>query len=141
MRRDRVTDWPERLVEAIELQRRAPFCWGAADCATLFGAVIEAMTGEDPLARYRPWSSETTAARALLSSGSRTVTEFVRTILVEIPPSMAGRGDFGYLGGARNPLQFPAVITGAEAMSRDPAGWIVVPRGMIVEAYSLRARA
>lgn len=138
MLRTRLPNWPDRLVAAVELQRRTPFAWGAADCATLYGAAIEALTGEDPLAAYRPWHDAQTALRAVLASGCRSVAEFVGMTMVRIPPAKAQRGDFGYLAGDKPRLAFPAVIMGAEAVSRDEHGWIIVPRRLIAEAWSIR---
>ncbi len=136
MRRARLPDWADRLVVAIETQRRAPFAWGAADCATLYGAAIEALTGEDPLATYRPWRDETSALRAVLSAGCRSAADFVAMTMVSIHPSRAARGDVGYCAGLRPRLAFPAIIMGAEAVSRDESGWIIIPRGLISEAWS-----
>lgn len=138
MRRDRLPDWPDRLIAAVEAQRRMPFTWGVADCATLYGAAIEALTGEDPLARFRPWHDERDALRAVLAAGCRSAAEFVGMTMVKIEPARAQRGDFGYLAGEQPRLAFPAVILGAEAVSRDEHGWIIVPRRLIAEAWSIR---
>lgn len=138
MQRTRLPDWPDRLIAAVEAQRRMPFAWGVADCATLYGAALEALTGEDPLAPYRPWFDERTALRAVLASGCRSVAEFVAMTMVKIEPARAQRGDVGYLAGEQPRLAFPAVILGAEAVSRDADGWIIIPRRLIAEAWSTR---
>ena len=137
MRRDRLPDWPDRLLAAIAAQQMQPFVWGHADCATLFADCVQAITGEDPLAAYRPWHSPASAARAVFSAGCRDAADFVRMILPAIPPAAAGRGDFGYAAGPRDRLQFPAVIVGGEALSRNETGWVLFSRSLITEAYTI----
>lgn len=137
MIRARREDWAERLLATVDAHQAAPFAWGRYDCATLFGACIEALTGQNPIAPFLPYDSERGAVRALLSTGSPDVTSWVATILPEIPPAAAGRGDFGYVGGHRLRLQFPAVILGAEALSRNETGLVRFPRALVTQAFSL----
>lgn len=120
----------------VERHRAHPFRWGAFDCATLFGDCLMVQTGVDLLAPFRPWAGEVTAAKALVASGHASVRDFVAAHLAPVPPALAGRGCFAYAAGERGRLQFPAVVVGAEAVSRDEAGWIVFPVSLIVEAFS-----
>lgn len=137
MRRTRLPDWTDRLMHTVAAHQAHAFAWGSFDCATLFGDCVLAITGEDPLARFKPWRSSTAAARALFQSGSPDVAAFVATILPGIAPASAKRGDFGYAAGPRDRLQFPAVIVGAEALSRNETGFVVIPRGLIVDAFTV----
>ena len=138
MLRSRREDWAERLLDIVAYHQGHAFAWGRFDCATLYGDCIWALTGEDPLRTFRGWQSEIGAARALLQSGAPDVPAWVATHLPQVPAAKAGRGDFGYVAGPRHRLQFPAVIVGAEAHSRNEAGWVTFPRQLITEAFSIR---
>lgn len=49
----RLPDWPERLAKVIEEWEHKDFSWGAGDCVCFAGAVHEAVTGIDAIARWR----------------------------------------------------------------------------------------
>jgi hypothetical protein len=49
----RLPDWPEKLADLVEARRYAPFRWGTHDCAMFAADAVLAMTGADPLARWR----------------------------------------------------------------------------------------
>jgi len=130
----RLPDWPERLVATIERHRAAPFAWGAHDCATLFADCVEAVTGADPLAAYRPWDGESAALRALARAGFGSMRDFVDAHFRAVPAVLARRGDL-VLPAAAPALMCPAVVTGAEAVSRDLSGWIVAPVAVMACAW------
>lgn len=133
----RIESWPERLGEAVLRHRCAEFRWGQHDCATLVGDVVTAMTGTDPLARFRPWAGEVTALVALRASGHRSVQSWIGGMFPPIAPGQARRGDLGYCAGEPGRLQFPAVVVGEHALSRDEHGLIVFPRSLIATAYKV----
>ena len=137
MQRRRLDDWADRLMLTIAGHQAMPFAWGRADCATLFGDCVWAMTGVDPLKPFRPWDNPRSAAHALFRAGAPDCAAWVATILPQIAPAQAQRGDFGYASGPRDRLQFPAVITGAEAMSRNETGWVVFPRSLVTQAFTI----
>lgn len=133
----RLEDWPERLEAIIRRHQTATFKWGRFDCATLVSDAVWAMTGEDPLARFRPWMGESTASRALLSSGHRSVPSWIGSTFPEIACAKAGRGDLGYCAGDTGALQFPAIIMGAHCVSRDEHAWIVFPRDLLARTFKV----
>jgi hypothetical protein len=116
--------------------QRGVFLWGTFDCATLFSDAVAAVTGEDPLAAFRPWHSERTALVALLKSGKDSVADWVADNFDEIVPADARRGDVGYAKEALQ-LSFPAIVCGSIAMSRDESGWIVFPRTQLVRCFKV----
>jgi hypothetical protein len=123
VRRD---DWPERLEGVIARHRAAPFNWGVTDCATLMSEAVDAVAGFDPMAAYKPWSSEVAAMRRLSETGFRTVAEWASHMFEQQPVSFARRGDL-VIGGATMALSCPAIVIGAEAVSRDHNGFVVAP--------------
>jgi len=129
-------DWPQRLNRVIEHHRAAQFRWGEYDCGTLFSDVVYAMTDWDPMEPMGRWYSEATAMRALLGTGHRTMQAYVAGILDEVPPSMARRGDVGFTSGC-GPLSCPAIVVGAEAVSRDTKDWMIVPASQLMTAYRI----
>lgn len=49
----RLPDWPKRLHAYIVETRALPFEWGTHDCALFAAGAVEAVTGEDPAAKWR----------------------------------------------------------------------------------------
>lgn len=129
-------DWPERLLFAIAQHQAGTFQWGQYDCGTLFSDCVYAMTGHDPMEELGRWVSERSAMRCLVQSGHSSIKSFLDARLPAITPSDAGRGDIGYTA-AYGPLTCPAVVVGAEAMSRDEQGWIMMPVSKLVTAYRI----
>jgi hypothetical protein len=132
----RVETWPEDLHAVVRRHRALPFVWGETDCACLFRDAVVAMTGADPLAGMRPWYSATTAARSLKHLGFSTALDLMRDRFEEIAPAAAGRGDCGFLE-ERDALSAPAIILGAEAVSRNEQGFVIVPVSLITIAFRI----
>ena len=132
----RIEGWDQRLVEAIAAHQARAFAWGEADCGALFADVVMAVTGEDPLAEFRPWGSEQEALRRLAAAGHDSVLEAVAARFDEIVPVDARRGDVGYPEVSLR-LSFPAVVVGAVAVSRDEAGWVVLPRSRLLRCFKV----
>lgn len=130
----RLDDWPERLARLVEAEQGLASVWGKHDCATFFAAAIEAVTGIDPLAKFKPWSSEAGALRVLAASGFPSMQAFTRSLFLEIPLAKARRGDLVF---PANPprLAAPAVVVGTEAVSRDARGWVSVSVPLMTSAY------
>lgn len=124
-------------MDTIARHQAAPFAWGRYDCATLFGDVVEAVTGGNPIARHGPWFSARMALKQLRLAGAQDARSFVAMHLPRVDASAARRGDVGYPAGAIAALQMPAVVVGAEAVSRDERGWIVFPRSLLVECFAV----
>lgn len=90
----RLVDWRGRLAAAIEIYRRAPFAYGAADCALLALAAVEAQTGRDIVpAAWRRYHTELGALRVMRRAGFASLADMAASVLPEIHPSRAGLGD------------------------------------------------
>lgn len=128
-------DWPERLIATLERHRACPFEWGVHDCATLVRDVAAALGAADPFAGMT-WASKFDAIMALRGQSARSVREFIDRRLTIIEPTAAQRGDLGYPATV-SPLMCPAVVVGAEAVSRSETGWVVFPLSALAACYRL----
>lgn len=133
---ERHAAWADRLIATVERHRAHKFEWGTYDCATLFADCVDAVAELDPLAAHRPWSGPETAARRLVASGHESVLGLVEVLFPEVAPSFAQRGDIGF---ARDTgaLACPFIIVGAEAVSRNDRGFIVVPRDRLIRTFKV----
>ncbi|MEF2073476.1 DUF6950 family protein [Consotaella aegiceratis] len=93
----RVTGWEQALVRAIERHAAMPFAWGKSDCGYLAFDCIEAVTGADPFADFRSYTTELGAARKLRRAGFETVEDLFASVLEDTPPTLAQRGDIGVI--------------------------------------------
>lgn len=110
--------------------------WGASDCAFVFDFIRDA-TGFDPIANIRGYSSEAGALKAIRRAGYATTLDLVEQNFVEIEPEFAQRGDIGYPSCLAHDLMSPALIDGAFAYSKHPAGGVTVPRPFITRAWAV----
>jgi hypothetical protein len=86
-------DWPQRLAAAIEAARRRPFAWGQHDCVMFAAGVVLALTGSDPMARWRgTYDDALSALRALEREGGMEAL-WTRALGPAMPPLTAQRGD------------------------------------------------
>ena len=129
-------DWAERLLECVDRHRANRFEWGRYDCATFFNDAVTAVADGYPLAAHMPWTSERSAAAALLRSGYRDVLHFVETHFPEISPAMAQRGDLGFVDN-RHALTCPAVIVGVDAVTRSETSWLSFPATALVRTFKV----
>jgi hypothetical protein len=121
--------------EAIARHHGQPFAWGASDC-TMFADVVLAITGFDPIADYRRYTTEIGAMRMLKKAGVTSMLEYVALNFPEIPPAHAGRGDLAFTS-VIEPLGCPAVIDGAMAHSKIATGPLVISRAQIDRAFAV----
>ncbi|WP_339085968.1 DUF6950 family protein [Hyphomicrobium sp. ghe19] len=117
--------------------KEVDFIWGQTDCAVLFSDVVFAITDCDPFEIAGRWSSALGAAKALARTGHRSVKSFCDASFDTISPSMARRGDAGYVGNPEDPLTSPAIVLGAEAISRGLDGWVRFPVSTLTTAYRI----
>ena len=130
-------DWADRLSALIATEQATPFQWGHHDCATLAFAAVREMTGADLGFMLPPWFSAFSAARTMKHAGAPSATEYFSRFLADIPVAMARRGDLVLIGDAIDPLNCPAILTGAEAQSRNETGWVVFPRTLATRAFKV----
>lgn len=132
-RAPRLQDWPQRLAEYVEGQRREPFAWGSNDCVTFAADAVEHMTGADPIAHLRgEWSTALEAARVIERLGG--LREAVSDIWgAEIPPAYAQRGDWVLL--EQEGRQLVGVCVGEAAAAPGDAGVVLVPMTAALAAW------
>jgi hypothetical protein len=69
MTAQRLPDWQPRLQSLIQQRLEQPFAWGQHDCCLFVCDGIEAITGIDPAADLRGYSTEREAVRILHAHG------------------------------------------------------------------------
>lgn len=131
----RIDGWEARLHQVIDWHREQPFEWGRTDCAMLWRHCVHVCTGRDPLADLLPWYSRRSAIRSLRRAGFDTAVDLVRARFAEIPVARAGRGDVGMLPSADG-LTAPAIILGAEVITRSEQGIVVLAASDITMAFA-----
>lgn len=92
----KLSDWPSRLLEAIEARRNTPFAYGSHDCGCAAGALISAQVGEQVEKRFLGYRTLRGARNRLRKNGG--LAGFISTIAddygwSEVPPAFAQRGD------------------------------------------------
>ena len=132
----RPDDWPERLLATVERHRGAAFAWGVFDCGTLLRDCALALGAADPLSVFGTWDSQLTALIRLRRCNVASIRDHIMATLTPVAVGHAMRGDVGYAA-VWGPLSCPAVVLGAEAVSRDESGWIVIGASQLTEIYRL----
>lgn len=96
----RRADWAERMTAKLDEIRERPFEWAAWDCCHFVAALVEAMTGTDPLADYRgSYASEAEAWAAVTARDGNLRAACKRVFGATIKPAFARRGDVVMLRG------------------------------------------
>lgn len=116
----RTPGWESRLTETVARIQEEKFAWGTSDCLTRVSDVCEAMTGVDVLRGHRGYRSEKTAAAKLAKLGFSDVGEALASVLEEIPPAMARRGDVGVV--VRGEVVAAVVVMGPLLIGAHPKG-------------------
>jgi len=106
---ERRPDWPDRLHQALEAVREAPFRWGTNDCALFACDVVEAMTGLDLAAdfrgRYRSQAGAGVVLKRACGGGLEALVEAraAEHGIAEVPVAFAQRGDVVLLDSEAGP--------------------------------------
>lgn len=129
-------DWPERMLDVVDRHRAHEFAWGLYDCGTLLRDCAAAIGAADPLAAFGTWDSELTALLRLRRCNVTSIRDHMMATCSRVPPGEAMRGDVGYAG-VWGPISCPAIVVGAEAVSRDQDGWVVIDASSLTEVYRL----
>lgn len=125
-------DWQTQLAGFVTSRESAPFVWGANDCALFVCDGIKAMTGHDPAADVRGYSTEQGAARVIRRLGGMRGIGNTR-FGAEILPLQAQVGDVGLVDvGDRESF---ALCGGSFWMSPGPNGLERMEIGVAVMAW------
>lgn len=134
----RVVDWVEQMEQVIAEHGYRPFERGRSDCFCLSMDVAEAVTGTDPFADKRGYTTERGALRMVKRMGVETLADALALRLVECPPMIARRADLVTFGDGLG----VGVVTGAMVVSKDPASksaghMIVLPLHAAARAFRI----
>ena len=133
----RLQDWPERLAALVEARRETPFAWGSNDCGLFMADAVMAVTGEDPAAALRGYSTEEGAEAVLGEDGLEgTVARALSAIgCGDCPPALAQRGDVALALLGNQPTM--TVVLGEVLAGPGPRGLIFLPLARILRAWSV----
>jgi hypothetical protein len=128
----RLPDWQTRLQALIQQRLVQPFAWGSHDCCLFVCDGIEAITGHDPAADLRGYSTEREALRILQAHGG--VLGLAEARAGESIPVLAAQvGDVGLLPiDGRDTL---ALCGGAHWLAPGAVGLVAVPLDMASDAW------
>ena len=116
-------DWVEAMQQELDRHSALAFSYGGADCLSMCADVILAMTGEDPFKHLRTYRSLNGALRKLKAEGHEAFGDLVASILPEVPPLVARRGDLAFIDDDR----FLGVVTGAVVLAKGNDDMVAVP--------------
>lgn len=132
--RNRVRDWEQRFIAAMNEERRKAFVWGEADCGTLMGAAVRASVPDHKALRLlKRYSSKVGAKRMLALEGG--LEALLDRHFEAVPVSLAQTGDIGLVIGPDG-LAAGVAIEGAKAIGRDPErGSFFLPVSSVTKTY------
>lgn len=126
----------DAFIALLDARACTPFEWGPDkhDCFAFPGAAVEALTGDNPIARCgRSWSSARGAHAVLRRLGG--VAAAVDTVLPRLEsPAFAHRGDVGMVEG--DGRQMLVVFEGQTVVGAAPQGLFRLPRSAVTVAWS-----
>lgn len=132
MSTSRFPDWQSRLQAAIAARQHRPFEWGRHDCCLFVCDCIEAMTGRDPAADVRGYSTDREAARLVRELGGMRSIGGQR-FGAEIAPGLAQVGDVGLVEyDGRESL---ALCGGSHWVAAGAVGLAVLPMSAAIAAW------
>lgn len=121
----RCRDWQARLAAFVADRRTMPFSWGVNDCCIFAADAVCAMTGQDPAAALRGYSTAIEAARLVDQHGG--LRQIATDALgAEVLPVMATIGDVVLV--ANEGRELLAVCNLGTAIA--PGEWGIVALGM-----------
>lgn len=127
---------PDALLPFLEEREVWAFGYGCEplthDCARFCGAGVEAVTGENPLARFSSeWTTRRGARRVLKAHGG--MAEAVSEVMREIAPTLAPRGMVGMLADQQLVLFEAETVVGL----LPERGLMRLPRANAVRAWTV----
>lgn len=128
-------NWAIALQNQITQFNEKPFAWGTHDCFTFAADCVQAMTGEDKMAKYRGgYKTELGANKKLKRMGG--VEAAISSVLGEpIDPVFAKRGDVVYFNGLLGDTA--GICVGSKIAAPATAGVGFIPMSQAVKAWSV----
>lgn len=133
---NRLPDWDRRLARVTEKHLRLPGAWGESDCVMTVGEAIEAVTGDNPFAKFQGrYTTETGAARVMRKDGYATLEAAFDAYFAACPRLKAQRGDVGIVMQGGQPTA--CYLTEYGAAAKGPSGLIFHAQTDLVRAYRI----
>lgn len=132
----RIENWDAALDAVLDAHLLADAVWGASDCFRLPMAVVGALRGcEPPFSRVK-YTTEAGAAKALRRNGFETIGHAMASVLPEIAPLQAGRGDVGVavVGGVASGC---VITNGGLIIKSQNRGWDIRPLILLSRAFAV----
>lgn len=135
---EKVMGWEIALADTMTERLKIPHKWGEHDCVTFAADCVQAMTGEDVLGDLRgSYDSPLSAARVLRQMDCTTLGDAVATMLPEILPADARRGDVVLCWSDDH--DFLAVVERRAAVGPGPHGTVHIPLIQVKRAFRIGA--
>jgi hypothetical protein len=131
----RVAGWETALVRVIEAHSTQPFSWGGSSCFAMADDAIEAVRGESSLRQFCTFKTEAGAAKRLKRTGFADIGDLFASLLPEIPPSLAQRGDIGVI--LREGVLSAGIFTSFGFASKAEHGVIYEPITAVSRAFKV----
>lgn len=130
----RVPDWEARLAEWIAREADLPFCEEDRHCGWFVADGVAVMTACDLVAEWRGrYKTITWATKGLQRAGFADHVALVASLLPEVPPAFAHRGDVMVIDeGGRMAL---GLLQGEFIYMRGAEGIVLVNRMMALRAF------
>lgn len=129
--------WPDLLIAEIDRHATLPFEYGKADCFIFPMDCVRAMTGVDPFEAHRgKYKTLKGAYKLLKAHGVKNVGDAFARYFLEIPSSLAGRGDLGVVPGDN--FVSGVVFMGSTVIGKhEVQGNMHVPRDLVTRAFKV----
>jgi hypothetical protein len=121
----RVPDWVDALFATIACHEAQAFQRGKSDCWCMALDVARAITGIDPFADQRSYTTERGALRMIKRFGVKNLGDGLATRLPEVPVMIARRGDIAVF----DEVMAVGVVTGDMVLTKSPL--IATSNGMV----------
>ncbi|MGE4339266.1 MAG: hypothetical protein AB7E55_25315 [Pigmentiphaga sp.] len=131
----RVADWPERMIDVIRGHELMSFSLGRSDCWCLAMDVVRAVTGSDPYAKARRYSTAVGSRRVLRTEGFTSIEQALAAAFEAVPPALAQRGDLGVIETPEG--QAACVCEGVLWVGKGPAGVTRFSRDRVIAAFKV----
>lgn len=132
----RLKDWEQRLVAYLQTKSQAEFKPGENDCALFVGGAVEAMTGENHFDDwFRAYDSLSEGLKALKAAGYKDHVAYVASILPDVHPAFAHKGDVAVLKGEGRSAKALGIVQGEGVYALTTAGMVIVNRSQIIKAF------
>lgn len=131
----RLVDWWDRFEAVIDHYAAGAYAPGRLDCLTFGLDVVEALTGATIFSDQRGYASRAEAAARGMALGFAGMGDGFASVLTEIPPVRAARGDLAVVPTVDG--EACMVFVEAELLGMGPGGLWRVPRGEAVRAFKV----